>query len=182
MNLCWKEAKYLLLFSSRNFVLLVLEITDVFLGNISKDLSMNCCLPPNNRRTYLIDVTFMSMLKDFLFSGDLPLFFRNALMNCRSEICRISARTCFEVMDCNFLFSSVHCWCNRRIPAIRIESLLCTTTWMLWKQLSGLCLTLDIYVKNEFRKWVHFSNLFHIKWLLGYKLTLKFMRKQDCVF
>lgn len=42
------------------------------------------------------------MLSDFVFSGDLPLFFRNVLMNCRSEICRISARTCFEVTDCNF--------------------------------------------------------------------------------
>jgi hypothetical protein len=105
MNSCWKEAKYLLLFCFRNFVLPVLEITEMFLGNINKDLRMNCCLPPNNRRNYLIDITFESMFSDFVFSGDLPLLFWNALINCRSEICRISVRTCFEVTDCNFFFS-----------------------------------------------------------------------------
>lgn len=80
----------------------VLEITDMFLGNINEDLSMNCCLPPDNRRTYLIDIIFVSVLSDFVFSGELPLFFRNSIMNYRSEICRISARTCFEVTDCKF--------------------------------------------------------------------------------
>jgi len=86
-------------------VLPVLEITDVFLGNINKDLSMNCCLPPDNRRKYLIDIIFVPVLSDFVFSGDVPLFFRNAIMNYRSENCRISARTCFEVTDSNFFFS-----------------------------------------------------------------------------
>ena len=71
-------------------------------GIIIEYLSMNCCLPPDNRRTCLIDIILVSMLSDFVFNGDVPLFFRNAIMNYLSEICRISARMCFEVTDCNF--------------------------------------------------------------------------------
>jgi len=52
----------------------ILEITHVFLGNINKDHSINCYLPPDNRRTYLIDIIFVSILSDFVFNGDVPLF------------------------------------------------------------------------------------------------------------
>jgi hypothetical protein len=144
---CWKEAKYLLLFCIRNFMLPILEITSMFLGNINEDLSMSFCLPPDNRRTYLNDI-FVSMLSDFVFGGDVHLFYRNVIMNYRSEICRVSARKCFEVTDCNFFLSLYIVWCYWRIPTIRTESLCYTTTWMLWKQLPGVSLMLNISMKN----------------------------------
>jgi len=60
---------------------------------------MNCCLLLDNRRTYLIDVIFVAMLSDFVFSGDVPLFFRNGIMNYRSEILGFLPE---RVLNCNF--------------------------------------------------------------------------------
>jgi hypothetical protein len=52
-----------------------LQITGLFMGNISKYFSMNCCLSSESRRTYLLYTTFVPLLSDFIFCGHVPLFF-----------------------------------------------------------------------------------------------------------